>query len=100
MIIVYDVILLNQLLTNLKWVELNWSLFTSTFFTEVSINNGKVNNAPVTMTRNKLFITDLQGFVVSVEFRYSMGCLMARNLCLAINVVKKVDEYRIRRLRG
>ena len=88
------------MLTNLKWVELNTSFSTSTSLTDVSMNKGKVKHAPVTMTNIRLFMTDFHGLVVSVKFRYSIGWRMARKRCLAIKVVKKVDEYRMSRLKG
>ena len=89
-----------QILTNLKCVELNSTLSTSTSSTDVSKNNGMVKNAPVTITSNRLFITDFHGLVVRAKFRYSIGCRMAKYRCLAIKVVKNVDEYLISRLSG
>ena len=92
--------LAKQTLTNLKWVELNSNLSTSTSSTDVSKNNGKVKNAPVTITSIRLIITYFQGLAVRVKFRYSIGCRMAKKRCLAIKVVKNVDEYLISRLKG
>ena len=89
-----------QILTNLKCVELNSTLSTSTSSTDVSKNNGEVKQAPVTNTSIRLFTTYLHGLVVSVKFLYSIGCRMARKRCLAIKVVKNVEEYRMSCLRG
>ena len=51
------------------------------------------NNETVRIWTN-ISIADFQGLKDFVEFRYSMGCRDAKNLCLAITVVINIDEYR------
>ena len=67
-------------LNNVHWVACFYTCRSAFFFVRISA------------VAIWLFLTDLQGFVVSVEFRYSIGWRMARNRCLAINVVKNADE--------
>ena len=63
---------------------------------DVSKNSGQVNTVAATRTIAMLLIAGPQGFTVIFEFRYSIGCRIARYLCLAISKVINVDEYSIR----